>query len=178
MAPNFRAESLPRCIHSTQKYSSKNTCQLLYSQTSNSGLLFAFIFKHRSGFICYHRNQFKFGCMTLELFKNNLGLILNHCALRMLNTRDATSEKWKMPSAVTPRKTMSIFSLSPLRDTPNRTRRMTEVYCPETSSIFTIFLSHAFAISPKFLAVGLGRSWSWRMSSEPGTAFTSTKNFW
>ena len=46
-------------------------CQLLYSQTSNSGLLFAFIFKQHSGFICYHRNQSKFGCKSLVLFKYN-----------------------------------------------------------------------------------------------------------
>ena len=77
--------------------------------------------------------------------------------------------KVKTASAATPRTTMSIFSLSPLRDTPNRTRRMTEVYCPETNSIFTVFVSHAFTISPKL---------SWRMYSKPGTAFTSTKIIW
>ena len=64
--------------------------------------------------------------------------------------------KVKMASAATPRTTMSIFSLSPLRDTPNRTRRMTEVYCPEKNSILTVFLSHAFTISPKFSAHGTG----------------------
>ena len=164
---NLRAKSLPRCIHSMQKCSSGDTCQLSYSQISNSGRLFAFIFKHHSGFICYHRNRFKFGCVSLGLFKI-IRLILNHCTL------DAAYEMWKMASAVTPRPTMAIFSLSLLRDTPNKTKPMTDVL-PRDQFRFSRFSSPTPLQSVQNSSpTELVHSWNWKTLLQPGNAFTST----